>query len=130
MTFELKILLLFSTVMLTVMYFGSGNLTYEEAWSRAEADHSSLSAEQRIGLKAKQVRFTAQAIPACLDSAGDVPDNFTVIVEMGTDGEVVRSWRQGESPFVICIQRLMTEYFAYRGMEGRFFYIFEYPDAP
>ena len=127
--FEWKLLLVFGAVLLVVLYFGSGSLSYQEAKSQADRDKSTISAGQLSKLETKQARFAAQAIPSCVESTGVVPDNFTVVVEIGADGQVARSWRRGDSNFEICFQRIMNEYFEFRAIEEPFFTTFEYTKA-
>jgi hypothetical protein len=129
LAFEIKLLLVFGTVLLVVLYFGAGNLSFEEAVAKASEDKSSFSPETLSRLEQKQARFTDQAFPPCLETTGIVPDNFTVVIEIGSNGQVARSWRQGDSEFVICFQRIMTEYFDFRSIEQPFFTAFEYTGA-
>lgn len=126
---ESKLLLICGAILLVVLYFGSGSLSYQEAKSNADRDRAAISAGQLSSLEKKQARFAAQAIPSCVESTGVAPDNFTVVVEIGADGRVARSWRQGDSNFVICFQRIMNDYFEFRAIEQPFFAAFEYTAA-
>lgn len=125
MRFETKILLVFGAVSLIVLYLGPGSLSYEEAMSNAKRDKFALDAEQLSQLERKQRRFSAQAIPACTESTGAVPEAFTLVVEIGSGGQVVRSWRQGDSGFAICFQKIATDYFELRSVQPPFFAVFE-----
>jgi hypothetical protein len=127
--FEVKLLLAFAVVSLVVLLLGSGNLSFEEAKAKAFADRSSFSAGQLTKLEKFQTRFTESAFPPCRASTGMVPGNFTVIIEVGADGHVARSWRQGDSEFVICFQQLMTENFFFISRGQPFFTVFEYSNA-
>jgi hypothetical protein len=127
--FEVKLLLAFGTVMLVVLFFGSGNLSFEEAQAQAYADRSSFSSGQLEKLDKFQARFTESAFPPCLDTTNIVPDKFTVVIEVGANGQVTRSWRQGNSDFVICFQKLMTENFFFISTGKPFFTSFEYGNA-
>ncbi|MFT5398922.1 MAG: hypothetical protein ACI8XW_001722 [Gammaproteobacteria bacterium] len=127
--FEIKLLLIFGIVLLLVLFFGSGNLSFEEAKSRAKKDRSSFSEAQLIKLKKYQARFTEAAFPPCLKSTDAAPDSFTVVIEIGSNGHVARSWRQGDSNFVICFERLMTDNFVFRSIGQPFFTSFEYSNA-
>ena len=127
--FEVKFLLLFGSVLLVVLYFGSGNLSFEEAKSQADEDKSSFSPGQLSKLESYQTRFTAMAFPPCQESTGMAPDNFAVVIEVGSDGQVVRSWRRGDSDFAICFQKLMTDNFFVISFEQPFFTAVEYSNA-
>jgi len=127
--FEVRLLLAFGTILLVVLVLGSGNLSFEEARSKAHQDRSSFSPGQLSRLEKFQARFTEQAFPPCLESTGDVPGSFAVVVEVGTNGHVLRSWRQGDSDFVICFQQLMTDNFVFVSMGQPFFTMIEYVRA-
>jgi hypothetical protein len=127
--FEVKVFLTFAVVLLVVLFFGSGNLSFEEAKAKSFADRSSFSAGQLTKLEKFQSRFTELAFPQCQSSTGIVPGNFTVIIEVGADGHVARSWRQGDSDFVICFQQLMTDNFFFISKGQPFFTLFEYGNA-
>jgi len=109
--FEVKLLLVFGVFMAVVLNYGSGNMSFEEALSKAHIDKSSLSSSRLSKLEKFQTRFFAEALPACLESRGNVADNFTLVIEVGSNGQVARSWRQGDSEFVICFQKLVTDNF-------------------
>ncbi|HUV20689.1 MAG TPA: hypothetical protein VMZ32_02790 [Gammaproteobacteria bacterium] len=128
--FEIKLVLVLGAVLLVVLFFGSGNLSFAEAKAKAYADRSSFSAGQLSKLEKFQARFAEKAFPPCQASTGIVPGNFTVIIEVGLDGRVARSWRRGDSAFVVCFQQLMTENFFFISMGQPFFTLFEYSIAP
>ena len=127
--FEVKLLLAFGAVIIVVLFFGSGNLSFAEAKAKAYAERSSFSSGQLAKLVQFQARFTESAIPPCLETTGIVPDKFTVVIEVGANGQVARSWRQGNSDFVICFQKLMTENFFFISIGRPFFTSFEYSNA-
>jgi len=127
--FEIKLLLAFGSVLLGVIFFGSGHISFEEAKSKANENNSAFSQTQLSKLKKTQARFTEMAFPPCIESTGMVPHNFTVVIEVGSNGKVARSWRQGDSDFVICFQRLMTDNFFFRSIGQPFFTSFEYSNA-
>ena len=111
MKFELKILLLFAALILVMLFSGFGSMSFDEAKSRAAADRVGLSADQLSILGKKQARFLHRPFLPVLIPAALSPTIFTLVVEIGVDGLVSRSWRQGDSNFGVCFQRLMTEYF-------------------
>jgi hypothetical protein len=127
--FEVRFLLFFGTVLLVVLFFGSGNLSFEEAKSKAYEDRSSLNSGQLSKLDKFQARFSEVAFPPCLETMGIAPDDFTVVIEVGSNGHVARSWRRGDSDFVICFQKLMTDNFLFVSIRQSFFTLFEYRNA-
>jgi len=124
--FEVKLLLALGAILLGALFLGPGNLSFAEAKAKAYADRSLFSAGQLSKLEKFQARFTEVAFPPCQASTGIVPGNFTVIIEVGLDGRVARSWRQGDSDFVVCFQQIMTENFFFISMGQPFFTLFEY----
>ena len=111
---------------MAALLFGWGRISFDEARDRAAADWRLFDPMQIKRIESKQARLGEQAIAACLETSGVTPDNFTLVVEIGTDGLVARSWRQGDSRFVTCFQRLMTEFFEFRGLQRSFFFAYEY----
>jgi hypothetical protein len=69
------------------------------------------------------------AFPPCQESTGKAPGSFAVVIEVGSDGQVARSWRGGDSDFEICFQKLMTNSFFFISFEQPFFTAFEYSNA-
>ena len=125
MQFELKLLLGFGAVFLVVVLFGAGRLSFEAAKARAIETQSSFSDPLLSQLEKQQAKFTDQAVSSCFESTGIIADDFAVVAEIGSNGQVARSWRQGDSNFVICFQRVMTEYFVFRSVGQPFYVLFE-----
>ena len=127
MHFETKLMLGFGAVIAIVLYMGSGSPSFEEARSQARSDELSLDPARLAKLNAYKRKFAAAAIPQCVNTTDSAADDFTIIVEMGSDGQVARSWRQGDSKFVVCLQQSMTENFIYRHVGQPFFTSLEFP---
>lgn len=123
-------MLLFGALALIMLYLGSGNLSYQEALAIAAHDRSTLNAEQLSRLQSRQERFSAQAVPACIESSGAQAEAFTLVVEIGPGGQVARSWRQGGSNFAICLQKIASDYFEFRTVDPPFFIAFVYGAEP
>ena len=128
MHFETKLILGFGALIVIVLYMGSGSSSFEEARSQARSDELSLDPARLQKLNAFKRKFAAAAIPRCIETTGTAAGEFSIIVEMGSDGEVARSWRQGDSKFVVCLQQSMTENFIYRQLGRPFFTSLELPD--
>ena len=128
--FEVKLLLTFAMVFLVALLFGSGSLSFEEAQSKAVEDRSSFSSAQLSKLEKFQLKFTEEALPLCLENTAIVAGNFTLVIEVGSNGQVARSWRQGDSDRGACFQKLITDNFFYVSMGKPFFTSFEYSNAP
>ena len=128
--FELKSGLVLVVMLLLALMLGSGRLSFEEASARADSDRRYFDHQQSLRLEAKQARFSEQAAPVCLESSGVSPDNFALVLEVGTNGRVSRSWRGSDSPFITCFQRLINEHFEFRGMEHSFYFVYEFNHVP
>jgi len=128
MHFETKLMLGFGAVIAIVLYMGSGSPSFEEARSQARSDELALDPDRLEKLNAFKRKFAAAAIPRCIKTTDSAAGDFTIVVEMGSDGEVARSWRRGDSKFVVCLQQSMTENFIYRHLGRPFFTSVELPD--
>jgi hypothetical protein len=128
--FEVKLLLVFGMVLPVVLFYGSGHMSFEEAISKARADRLSLSSSGLSQLDKFQARFIEQGFSSCLETKDIVTDNFTLVIEVGSNGQVARSWRQGDSEFVICFQKLVTDNFFFISIGQPFFTSFEFSNAP
>jgi hypothetical protein len=129
MQFEVKLLLAFGVVLLVVLLFGSGSLSFEEAKSKAVVDRSSLSLAQLSKLEKFQAKFFTEALPLCFEKPAIVAGNFTLVIEVASNGQVARSWRQGDSDLMTCFQKLIIDNFFYVSIGKPFFTSFEYSHA-
>lgn len=127
MHFETKLMLGFGAVIAIVLYMGSGSPSFEEARSQARSDELSLDPARLAKLNAFKRKFAAAVIPQCVKTTDSAAGDFTIIVEIGSDGEVARSWRRGDSKFVVCLQQSMTENFIYRNLGQPFYTSLEFP---
>lgn len=127
MRFETKLVVGFAAVIGVVLYMGSGSPSFEEARSQAVSDELSLDPARLQKLNAFKRKFSAAAIPQCMKTTGSAVSDFSIIVEIGADGEVARSWRQGDTKFVVCVQQSMTENFIFRHIGQPFFTSLEFP---
>ena len=126
MHFETKLILGFGAVIAIVLYLGSGSPSFEEASAQAASDGLSLDPARLEKLNAFKRKFAAAAIPKCTETTNSAASDFTIVVEIGSHGEVARSWRRGDSKFVVCIQQSMTENFIYRHIGQPFFTALEF----
>ena len=124
MKFESKVLILFSITIGIVIYMGAGNLSFEEARLKASQDEVFLNSSQLQKLAEIKKQFAGVAIAGCMESTGSESEDLSVVVELGADGSVARSWRQGDSRFIVCIQKSLTDNFIFRS--GKKKLIFEY----
>lgn len=126
---ETKIFLIFGATMLIVFSIGTGGLSFQEAKSKADQNLSALSSEQLSKLVKAKSKFTEVALSHCAKSTGTSPGEFTIVIEIREDGYIRRSWRQGDSKFVLCLQQVMLENFVFRPYSQPFFTSFEHSNA-
>jgi len=76
------------------------------AKAAADADESSLDAAEKSAMLDSQRAFLDVAAAAC---ATDLPkpdlSPFTVVMRINADGVVDKTWRKGDSPLALCIER-------------------------
>ena len=83
-----------------------------------------LSVEQFGKLASAQQKFNEAAVPLCSESTGALPDDFTIVLDIKSDGHVGRLWRQGDSKFALCFQNLLRENFYFRPTSQPFYVSF------
>ena len=108
----------------------AGEPTFREAKSRADLHEQRLAPQDMQRLVAAQGRLAAVAFPQCVQRSGATPPDFTIVVEVGANGRVRRSWRRGESAFAQCFEKQMTQDFRFVPTSQPFFTAFEYTSAP
>ncbi len=122
--FEVKVILVFVCGFSVLLFIGSGNLSFEEARLRAENDDAGFKAPILSELNQSKKLFLKAGTSRCNTGDKANSDSFETIVEIGSKGEVIRSWRQKNTNFEICMQNLITQYFYFRRVEKGFFTIF------
>lgn len=129
MQLEIKILLMFVVILLVVLSMGTGGLSFQEAKSKADKNLLSLDSDQLSELAKTQSRFSEVAFPACTKTTGALPGEFAIVIEIKSDGYVGRSWKQGDSEFVLCLQKIMQDNFVFSPYSLPFYTSFENTDA-
>lgn len=81
-------------------------LDFAQAKAMADADEASLGEAARTEALARQRAFLDASVAACAEAgAGADLADFTVVVRLDGAGNVVRTWRRGDSPLALCIER-------------------------
>ncbi len=122
---------IFFSALLVAALFGfhahaASPLSAEEAKARADKAELMLSGLQYTGLIEAQGALARRAFPACIGRLGEPPEKFSVVVELGQDGQVVNSWVLEESAFAQCFRDAMVEGFRYAAPVTPFFTSFSY----
>jgi len=76
------------------------------AKAAADADEASLDAATKAAALEKQRAFLDASVAACAsdDAKADLSD-FVVVMRLEADGTVGRTWRRGDSPLALCVER-------------------------
>jgi hypothetical protein len=81
-------------------------MDFEAAKAAADADEASLDAATREAAVQQQRAFLDAGVAACANPATTARlEPFVVVVELDADGHVTRTWRRGDSPLALCIER-------------------------
>lgn len=104
--------------------------TYEEAKEEAVFDERTLPSETRKRLAAAYRAVLNSAIPRCSSEMQSPPPDFTVVVEISSDGHVARSWSDEETAWRMCFRKEMVKDFSFTPDYQPFFTFFEFRNAP
>ena len=85
-------------------------IPYAEAKRHADADEASVNGPSHADMLARQSALLDAGISAC--ARADLRDDFTpftIVLMLSKAGQVRQTWRQGNSPLGICIQRYVRD---------------------
>lgn len=81
-------------------------LDFTAAKSAADADEASLDAATGAAVLAQQRAFLDARVAACADIRTTARlEDFVIVVELDAEGRVASTWRRGDSPLALCIER-------------------------
>jgi hypothetical protein len=81
-------------------------MDFAAAKAAADADEASLEESARAAALEQQGAFLDAGISACADARNTARlEGFVIVVELDDSGQVVRTWRRGDSPLALCIER-------------------------
>lgn len=81
-------------------------MDFTAAKAAADADEASQDPAARAEAMKQQRAFLDAGVAACADPASTARlEGFVVVVELDADGRVARTWRRGDSPLALCIER-------------------------
>lgn len=81
-------------------------MDFTAAKSAADADEASLDATTRAAALERQRAFLDARVAACADIRTTARlEDFVVVVELDAAGRVAKTWRRGDSPLALCIER-------------------------
>ena len=80
---------------------------YAVAKSLADQDEASLATAESASLRESQGKLLSEAVAACATPTPDLSP-FVVVMELGPDGKVVRTWLQGSSLLGMCFRKYVA----------------------
>ena len=111
---------------MVIVIFGSGRLAFSEAYQQSINDEADLPELTLKRLEVAKGKFVSQALGRC-DQPSDLEKfELIIVVEIGLNGEVARSWRNNDSSQDVCMQKLVNQHFYFRGLGRSFFTRIQY----
>ena len=84
----------------------AAKMAFAAAKAAADADEASQDEAGRAAARVRQGEFLDAGIAACADARTTAQlEGFVIVVELDGDGRVTRTWRRGDSPLALCIER-------------------------
>lgn len=85
-------------------------MDYADAKRQADANESSVAGIAHASMLAAQKTLLDTGVAECA-SHGLREDfsPFTVVMQLSAEGRVQQTWRQGDSPLAICLQRFVRD---------------------
>ncbi len=83
---------------------------YVDAKQLADADEASVIGAARTSMQAAQKTLLDAGVVACaLGKAQSDFSPFTIVMRLDDQGRVRQTWRQGNSPLAICLQKYLRD---------------------
>lgn len=80
---------------------------YAVAKTLADQDEASLAPAESASLRESQGKLLGEAVSACATPTADLSP-FVVVMELGPDGKVVRTWLEGSSLLGMCFRKYVA----------------------
>ena len=81
-------------------------MDFTAAKAAADADEASLDAGVRAEALEQQRAFLDARVAACANIRTTAQlEDFVVVAELDANGRVTKTWRRGDSPLALCIER-------------------------
>ncbi len=81
---------------------------YAAAKALADRDEAALTPAQGERLRTLQRAALEEGVGACATPRPDTSP-FTVVVRLAADGSVEASWRSGQTPLAVCLERFLRQ---------------------
>lgn len=84
----------------------AATLDFDKAKQLADRDEGALVGEMRAQLVSSQGGAAKVAFEACTSTPPvRVLPSFAIVMELNRNGQVTRSWREGDSEFAVCVEK-------------------------
>jgi len=80
---------------------------FYSAKAAADADEASQDATAKAAMLATQRAFLDAGVKACATDDHTKADlsNFVVVMRLDASGQIAQTWRHGDSPLALCVER-------------------------
>lgn len=83
-------------------------LDFAQAKALADRDEAALAAEAAMRIRQAQSAALDEGVAACaMPSASTEP--FIVVVRLDAQGAVTASWRKGDTPLAVCVEKFLRK---------------------
>lgn len=103
----MKLIALIALASLSGTVSAAPTLEYAQAKALADQDEASLAQTESASLRKAQSELLEAGTAACATPRPDLSP-FVVVMELDTEGKVVRTWLQGSSPIGICLRKYVA----------------------
>lgn len=88
----------------------AATLDYPQAKRLADRDEASVTGPAKQALLDAQAQLLDAGVAHCnLQPLRKDRTPFVVVMQLDNDGRITATWRQGESPLAICLQRFVRD---------------------
>ncbi len=96
----------------------------------ADEHESALVAEEKKTLISAQGKLASNAFGFCFNQTRQQPGNFVVVVRIGSNGTVEKSWlKKGGNAFAQCFKEQMHKHLYYVPKKAPFYSSFDYTQS-
>lgn len=100
--------LLVALLLLALSQPAAGPADFSEAKRLADADEASVTGPTHDALLTAQGALLDAGVEACnLPALRTDKSPFVIVLQLDAGGQVTQTWRQGNSPLAICLQRFV-----------------------
>lgn len=125
----MKHILLITLLILPVLTLAE-TINFEKAKLLAEESENNIGPDEMAMLVKKQGMLASIAFSRCTNNRQLLPGNFSVVVELDSNGKVRNSWLNGTSSFAQCFHATIVDKFSFKPPSLPFYTAFEYTNAP